>query len=815
MTHLVDDHMNDKKIVGNSVSSRKSNGTPIKMLIAQEMSKEEGSKQTSPNLVARLMGLDDLPKNNQLNSVSSRSNPRGSRSHSRSLDFNERDEVSRYKDVFEIWQQSCKTYDDESPKKVRNKESKNEKKMTLVREKFMEAKRLSTDNKLRQSKQFKEALEVLSSNKDLFLKLLQEPNSLFPQHHHNLQSVPPPPDSRRITVLRPSKLMDGHKLTGSVEKNGKQINKNVHMGDCTMWDKFKGNPTHPTRIVVLKPSSEKPKTKGVNSVNSPPSSLSLRTSNEDGFYGDPEDSEAPEMIQVPAGHRRDETLISSVFSNGYIGDESSFSKSEVYYAAGNLSDSEVMSPISRHSWDYVNRFDSPYSSSSFSRASYSPESSVCMEAKKRLSERWAMMALNGNNIQEQRHVRRSSSTLGEMLALSDLKNSDESEEPCAYTSDLKTGQDHDSSPKNLARSKSVPVSSTLGEVTELLKVKKDDDSKDLTKEKSQKSSSFKGKVSNLFFSKSRKSSKQKSHKSGDEHRSEKNFGNDGSQCIDDMAVKDVGPVDTGLVGEHLPEMGFSVTKLKTPGNGVENQDQPSPNSVLDSQFEDDDFTSSYSHNEHDPKKYNLIDKSPPIGSIARTLSFEDSPLRPVTGKTSTPEEEEQACFLCVQTLLSAAGIEGGVQSSSFLTRWHSPESPLDPSLRENYMTITEKEPVSKQRHQRSFHKLVFDCVNEALISGPQKDVMLVDHVWARMKEWISGEEMCVWEGDCDDEDGGGTTRLAVERVVMKEVVGEVWAEHIRLQVDYIKMEIEEKFVEQLVEEFVLELAGGVILGYTP
>nr|GMD13653.1 uncharacterized protein LOC109161751 isoform X1 [Ipomoea batatas] len=50
-----------------------------------------------------------------------------------------------------------------------------------------------------------------------------------------------------------------------------------------------------------------------------------------------------------AGHRRDETLLPSVFSNGYIGDESSFNKSENEYAAMNLSDSEVVSPMSKHS----------------------------------------------------------------------------------------------------------------------------------------------------------------------------------------------------------------------------------------------------------------------------------------------------------------------------------------------------------------------------------------------------------------------------------------------------------------------------------
>lgn len=887
-TRIVDDQINDKVIVselGKSPSNRKSNGTPIKMLIAQEMSKEEGPKQSPPNLVAKLMGLDALPQRHQLGSASCRSNLRGPRNHSGSVDFIQKEhgfldtrehnginlyqEQGEYKDVYEIWQQSCKTHGN-LPQQGRYKQSKNEKSMALVREKFMEAKRLSTDEKHRQSKQFQDALEVLSSNKDLFLKLLQEPNSLFSQHH-NLQSVPPPPppDSKRITVLRPSKLVDGHKLTGSGKKNGKQINETAQMGHCNMWDKsnsrflqspecykYNGNPTQPTRIVVLKPSSGKPHEMKV--VTSPPSSL--RTSNDDGFYGDPEDSETLESREVPkestcgmsenpSSHRRDETLLSSVFSNGYIGDESSFSKSEVYYAAGNLSDSEVMSPTSRHSWDYINRFGSPYSSSSFSRASYSPESSVCREAKKRLSERWAMMALNGS-VQEQRHIRRSSSTLGEMLALSDLKKSAESDEICknregskgstSYpTIDLNKAEDADSGPKNLVRSKSVPASSSaisgsrLGEDSEFLKGKKDD-SKDLTKEKGVKSSLFKGRVSSLFFSKSRKSSKLKPNKSDDEIQSAmpRHIGTDGSECINDMVIEDVpglhGPADAGLVGEHLPERGFSVTKSETPGNANENQDQPSPISVLELQFEDDDQTAACSRNakldEHgaDGIKYNLIDKSPPIGSIARTLSWDNSAVgtvTPVPGKTSmSPEEEEQECFLYVQTLLSAAGIDGEVQSGSFLARWHSPESPLDPCLRDTYMRLTDKEPLvvhrANQRHKRSIQRLVFDCVNEALIDDTTgwSGHMVVDHVWTRMKEWISGEVRCVW--DSDGEDGGGTA--AVERVVRKEVVGEVWVEHLRLEIESIKKEIEEKVVEEVVKECVLELTDRrVILGYNP
>ncbi|THG12360.1 hypothetical protein TEA_001022 [Camellia sinensis var. sinensis] len=44
-----------------SSSSRRVTGTPIKKLLAEEMSKETESKRQPPSVIARLMGLDGLP----------------------------------------------------------------------------------------------------------------------------------------------------------------------------------------------------------------------------------------------------------------------------------------------------------------------------------------------------------------------------------------------------------------------------------------------------------------------------------------------------------------------------------------------------------------------------------------------------------------------------------------------------------------------------------------------------------------------------------------------------------------------------------
>ncbi|EPS67990.1 hypothetical protein M569_06787, partial [Genlisea aurea] len=54
----------------------KSSGMPVKMLIAQDMSYELDSRGSQPNLVAKLMGLDALPRSSRLDSPE--------RTHSRS-----------------------------------------------------------------------------------------------------------------------------------------------------------------------------------------------------------------------------------------------------------------------------------------------------------------------------------------------------------------------------------------------------------------------------------------------------------------------------------------------------------------------------------------------------------------------------------------------------------------------------------------------------------------------------------------------------------------------------------------------------------
>ncbi|CAI9107498.1 OLC1v1006871C1 [Oldenlandia corymbosa var. corymbosa] len=915
-----EDQLADKVMVSEldrTCSNRKGSGTPMKMLIAQEMSKEEDSRHNPPSVVAKLMGLDALPRQ-QPDLAKERSLSRGySRSQSDTLfsywqhdkgfwDLEMQHEVDQHsthshhnecKDIYEIMQQPKTSWTRDRPPIERCNEVSYDTKMALVRQKFIEAKRLSTDEKLRQTQQYQDAIDVLNSNKDLFVKFLQEPNSMYSQHYNG--NAGPPPETKRITVLRPCKIVENGKL--SAKSNEKQIKKAAQVSQVVQSDKIQPgvspavagwkvdeSAAQPTRIVVLKPSPGKPL--DIKAVVSP-TPLSPRVLHGEEFNME-EDDEARKSREVAreitrqmrenlSGHRRDETLLSSVFSNGYIGDESSFHKSENEYAAGNLSDSEVMSPTSRHSWDYVNKYGSPFSSSSFSRASYSPESSVCREAKKRLSERWAMMASNGN-YQEQRPMRRSSSTLGEMLALSDTKNTirsaeggcdEDSRDSTAKLVDNLEKDEHTDDPmRNLVRSKSLPVSSTVFGVQPHLDVpneghQKTEILKGTAKERRAKSS-LKGKVSSLFFLRSKRSNKEKpvatlskdeSLPAGMPSDSLGSTENGGTQALNDDALEECSSPSLRQVSStssadlsgtsviNSSEAGFSLSKHLLSGNRTENQDQPSPVSVLETPFEEDEHTATESSgnsklDEHGGLpvkcKSNLIDKSPPIGTIARTLSWDDSCTDTATSYPSKPslppqtaEEEEREWYFFVQALLSVAGLEGEVQSDTFLARWHSSESPLDPSLRDKYVSWNDKDMVheAKRRQKRSTRKLVFDCVNAALVdmagygpntcqraipcSGPHKTLLLegksfvtVDQVWARMKEWFSGEERCVSD-DCGDNNS-----LVVEMVVRKEVVGKGWVDHLRLEMDNLGKEIESKLLEELVQEAVIELTCRGVSG---
>ncbi|XP_029124601.1 uncharacterized protein LOC109818134 [Cajanus cajan] len=884
----------------------------MQMLIDKDMSKQKDSKHQLPNVVAKLMGLETPPRGEPNLSVE-RSHRSDYSQHMYGpiglpfkhwqqedgfMDMEMLHEIHpsteqvSYKDMYEIWQQSQRaTYvRGKIPDRGKRNEEVDGKRMALIRQKFMEAKRMSTDERLRHTKQFKEALEVLSSNSDLLVRLLDS------QNVYEFYSTPPN-ETKRVTLIKPLKMIDSvnDKSSSKEKKNSRLIKKPARVDQAAVWEnknpgnspdsqKVDDSPVRTTRIVLLKPSPGR--THDQKAMISPTTSspLNLKSGS---FHQGPEYEDVLESIRVAKeitqqmhkglrSYQKDKTPHSSVFSNGFSDDESSFNKSYHEYASAHFSDLEAMSPLPRLSWDYTNGCGSPYSTMSLGRVSCSPESSVCREAKKRLSERWTMMTSDNKGHQEQRQSTRSS-TLGEMLSLthkkksvtSDVESINEDQEPGKYVScshSFNAEISIEGSPKTLPRSNSVPASSTVYEAVVDHNTGKAQGSKARTKSKSMRSS-LKGKVASFLFSRSKKSTKKKPSPSQSTPtatetlvlpaNSPEVLRDDVSQSInvdrfEECSLADLcessGKTKTDLVSNRQEEEdmitlepGFTVPRpMMSEINLNDNPDQPSPISVLQPPFED--YNSNASHESLNSTKSgqlgsqvllksNLIDKSPPIESIARTLSWDDScaevaspyPLKPLMVSSLDSKVEEHEWLLLVHKLLSAAGLDDQHQYDSFYTRWYSLESPLDPSLRDTYA----KEPMpmheGRRRKMRSNHKLVFDYVNSALLEivgyGSEKSclkssgshyrvlvqegasTLLVDHIVAQMKKLIASGMKSEWEG------GGDSNSLVVENVVRKEVVQIGWVELMELEIDVLGKEIEGELIQELVENVVVDFTG--------
>ncbi|KAL2323368.1 hypothetical protein Fmac_027747 [Flemingia macrophylla] len=881
----------------------------MQMLEGKEMTRQKDSKHHLPNVVAKLMGLETPLRGDPSLSVE-KSHRRDYSPHmygpiglpfkhwqqeDGSMDMGMLHEVHpsteqvAYKDMYEIWERSQRASHvrGKIPDRGRWNEDVDGKRMALIRQKFMEAKRMSTDERLRHSKQFKDALEVLSSNSDLLVRLLDSQN-IFEFYST------PPNDNKRITLIKPLKMVDNDKSSKKKKKNSRlnkkpasidqaDVLENKNPGNSPDSQKLDESPVRTTRIVLLKPSPKR--THDQKAVVSPTSSpLNLKSGN---LHQGPEYDDVLESIRVAkeitqemhkglTSYQKNKTPCSSVFSNGYSDDESSFNKSYHECASAHFCDLEAMSPLPRLSWDYTNGCGSPYSTMSLGRVSCSPESSVCREAKKRLSERWTMMTSDNKGHQEQRQSRRSS-TLGEMLSLTHKKKSvtsevesiNEDQDPgksvsCSHSFNAEISIE--GSTKNLPRSNSMPASSTVYVGVGDHNTGKAQGSKARTKSKSMRSS-FKGKVVSFLFSRSKKSTKQKPSPSQSTPTATETLvlpANSPQVLWDDVSqsnnVDGFGECSIAALSESSEKTStYSVPNRQEeedmitlePGLTVprtmvqeisssENPDQPSPISVLRPPFED--YNNNASHESLGslksgqlgsqlPQKSNLIDKSPPIESIARTLSWDgscDEVLSPYSLKSLTVHSldskvEEQEWLLLVHKLLSAAGLDDQHQYDSFYSRWYSLESPLDPSLRDTYA----KEPMpmheGRRRKMRSNHKLVFDYVNAALLEivgyGSEKSclkssgshyrvlgqerasTLLVDHIVAKMKKLIASGIKSEWEG------GGDSNSLEVENVVRKEVVQIGWVELMELEIDILGKEIEGDLIQELVENVVVDFTG--------
>ncbi|XP_028067155.1 uncharacterized protein LOC114269962 [Camellia sinensis] len=445
-------------------SSRRVTGTPIKKLLAEEMSKETVSKRRPPSVIARLMGLDGLPPQQPLHRqhkgfsetyrqwTASLSSQRDGKPYERQSNRKDSMAQQECKDVYEVLETSNVERSSYPAKRTINSKL-SEAEMAFIQQKFMAAKHLSTNDKLHNSKEFCDMLDMLDANKDLLMKFLQQPDSLFTKHLVDLQGVAPRSKRSHMADMDPSKLdkYESSTIGWKSEKGILQCSHRKHYdGLFTHFYNHRGaqkplkSPNiqlegkhesetniHPTRIVVLKPNPEKMQnaTKSVLSTSSFHGNQSdcrkhweyrtidtgegghwvkKNSSNDDAGFLRPKSREPKEKAKEITTKMRESLRgepmdLPSIFK-GYAGDESSYNVS----ASDSGSESELTISTLRKSFRWSNR---PRPSSW-----HSTESSVSREAKKRLSERWKMSQRYQNF-----GVVGKASTLGQMLSIHDTE----------------------------------------------------------------------------------------------------------------------------------------------------------------------------------------------------------------------------------------------------------------------------------------------------------------------------------------------------------------------------------------------------------
>ncbi|XP_021623696.1 uncharacterized protein LOC110623110 isoform X3 [Manihot esculenta] len=442
-------------------SSKQASGTPIKKLLAEEMSRETESKKRSPSVIARLMGFDGLPPQHLSHKQHKRSSEnysqrtaptersqRSSTSCSRSSSRKGSKEEQEFKDVYEVLDTSKRenSYSMEGTGSSKLTEAE----MAFIKQKFMDVTRLSSDEKLHDLKEFHDAIDDLDSNKGLLLKFLEQPDSLFTKHLHDLQADLPQSHCRHISGVKSTHAREYDSGLGcKIERKIPWKNHRKHQNDpishsCgkqATGDPLKSSKLQiegkdgpsilPTRIVVLKPNFGKLQN-ATRSVSSPRSSHDFLSDSkrhteipniknrETELCGNKKFPDDEALLRYKSRESRaiakeitrqmknslgtGSVKFSTSGFRGYAGDESSSNRSDNEAAT----ESDVPTVISRNSIGLSNRYRSS--------PPCSPESSVSREAKNRLSERWKMT--RGHRYADMEVFGRSG-TLGEMLALPD------------------------------------------------------------------------------------------------------------------------------------------------------------------------------------------------------------------------------------------------------------------------------------------------------------------------------------------------------------------------------------------------------------
>jgi hypothetical protein len=212
-------------------------------------------------------------------------------------------------------------------------------------------------------------------------------------------------------------------------------------------------------------------------------------------------------------------------------------------------------------------------------------------------------------------------------------------------------------------------------------------------------------------------------------------------------------------------------------------------------------------------------RSSAVEAVACSLSWDDATSEsPLPGISRPPylhsdaDDDESECHVLVQNIMSSAGLDDDdSRSSTVFSGWHLPDCPLDPLLRNKLLEL---------REQRSYRRLLVDCVNVALVEIGENALLLSAfswskahtrtwrgnstpgfgvEVWSILKDWIYGARMFVVSRR-------DNTGIMMDRVVKQEAEGSGWVKMMLSQVVDITEQIQEGVLEELLAEAVLDFA---------
>ncbi|PNT71922.1 hypothetical protein BRADI_2g37487v3 [Brachypodium distachyon] len=385
-------------------------GFTAKTHVVKEAPKEVEFTHCAPGIVARLMGLDTVPRSKKvLDRCQSdiQSNMRqklsGGVQEVARASCDDRpcrssaDELPELKDVFEVTEM-------ENMAMRKALQSGNEKPrlrsdnadLEFVRQKFLDAKRLSTDEGHRSSKEFSEALEILYSKKDVFLEILQENSTAlsgFPGHilgYSGSQCDPHASNGAGLQLFEQDNL---HSMEVESESDN-------------LAPKGRKSSGRSSQIVVLKPNLQRTSATPVSSSDETlqfgqwPGTQFLKPSRRSMYKQDSMHSTAPNSFQVleSAGDTPELKVIKQTPKRCSRRKPSGV---ERYLAVGCQREKVALT-----SHDET----LPVSSSA-----HPAGSSVSRKARKHLSERWQMACQSS----AENSVPTDTRTLGEMLELTD------------------------------------------------------------------------------------------------------------------------------------------------------------------------------------------------------------------------------------------------------------------------------------------------------------------------------------------------------------------------------------------------------------